>query len=77
MVLRDSSAMWQLVSFPLFPWLWSCILSIGKGGCEQVGVSSYWVRLDSALQGIAECPVLSLHGEEGPGVTSEGWAVSL
>lgn len=41
-----------------------CILSIGKGGSERVGVSSYWVRLDSALQGIAECPVLSLHGEE-------------
>lgn len=44
--------MWQHVSFPLLPWLWSCI---GKGGCERAGVSSSWVRLDSALQGIAEC----------------------
>lgn len=51
MVQRGSSAMWQYVSFPLFPWLWSYILSIGKGGCERVGILSYWVRLDIALQG--------------------------
>lgn len=47
--------------FPSLPMLWSCILSIGKGGCERVGVSSYWVRLDSALQG---CPFMVRKDQE-------------